>query len=209
MRIRHVPYATLLTTAFPLVGCHDPGNSPVVPPATQPAATGPLTTGGPQVQIQPLPADKLAEILGVTIWTAKFSGGPIQCWLEIEEEGQSTLPKRIPDNNYVGAGAANRPTEGMIYFWIKRKPDHQGGDIWIDVADAIQGYGFREDGFTYTWGTFFSTWTQHGSGELMKAEPGKEFVIIKYDADEPGEAGSKKPHRHVRMKLMGRFPVKK
>jgi hypothetical protein len=209
MRLRTVPFVIQLTVTFLLVGCNDSGNRPAVPPATQPAATAPQPTVAPQVQIQPLPADKLAQIMGVTIWTARFSGGPIECWLEIEEEGQSTLPRRIPEKDFVGAGSANRPTEGTIYLWWTKRENQQGGHLWIDVADAIQGYDLNKDAFTFAWGTFFSSHTKFGDGELMNAKPGEEFVVVNYEAGEPREAGSKKTPRHVRMKLMGRFPIKK
>jgi hypothetical protein len=194
MRLRTVQFVIQWTVASMLVGCHDSGNRPVVPPAT------------PQVQIQPLTADKLAQIVGVTVWTAKYSGGPIECWLEIEEEGQSTLPKRFPQD-FVGAGSVNRPTEGTINLWLRRREDLQGGELTIDVADAKYSYGLNKDAFTFAWGLFFAHSTKIGNGELMKGEPGKEFVVVEYQAGELPQHG--KTPRRVRLKLMGRFPVQK
>jgi hypothetical protein len=117
MQSRSAQYMFLLTVASMLVGCNDSGNRQVGPPATKQAGPAPLPTEAPQVQIQPLTADQLAQILGVDVWTARYSGGPIDCWLEIEEEGQSTMPKRIPEKDNLGAGSVNPPAEGTIELW--------------------------------------------------------------------------------------------
>src|SRR6185503_2457194 len=76
----------------------------------------------PLFQMQPLTADQLAAILGVNVWTARFSGGPIDCWLKVEEEVQSTKPKRIPEKDYIG-GKSNdsAPTEGSITIWWRKQ----------------------------------------------------------------------------------------
>jgi hypothetical protein len=161
--------------------------------------------------MQPLTADQLAQIVGVTAWTATYSGGPIECWLEIEEQGQATMPKRIPEKDSFGAGSVNPPTEGTILFWWSRRQDGQGGQLMIQAPHGSYGYGLNKDAFTFGWRGSSEQPRVIGKEELKTGEPGKEFVIVDYDANEivlDPEGGRKVPRR-VHLKLMGRFPVKK
>jgi hypothetical protein len=198
-----------LTVASLTVGCNDSGNRQVIPPATKPAAPASLPTGAPQVQIQPLTADQLAQILGLSVWTARYSGGPIECWLEIEEEGQSTLPKRIPEKEFLGAGSANPPSEGTIDLWWSRREDRQGGQLTIRAANGSHMYGLNKDAFTFAWQEFVTQHTTIGKGEPIQGQPGKAFVIVDYDARESHRDSDKKTPRRVHLKLMGRFPMQK
>jgi hypothetical protein len=206
MQSRSVQFIFLLTFASMLVGCNDSGNGQVGPPVTKQAAPAPLSTGAPQIQIQPLTADQLAQILGVDVWTARYSGGPIDCWLEIEEEGQSTMPKRIPEKDSLGAGSVNPPDEGTIELWWRRE-DRQGGQLMIRTAAGAHMYGLGKDSFTFAWKAFIAGGTPKGNGGLIRGEPGKAFVIVEYDAREQGS--DKKIPRRVNLKLWGRFPVQK
>jgi hypothetical protein len=174
---------------------------------TKPAAPAPLPTAAPHVQIQPLTADQLAQILGVNVWTATYSGGPIECWLEIEEEGQSTMPKRIPGKDCLGAGSANPPSEGAIDLGWSRREDRQGGQLTIHAAKGRYPYGLSKDAFAFPWQGFGNTTRR--SGGPIQGQPGKAFVIVDYDARELHVDSDKKTPRRVHRKLMGRFPVQK
>ena len=177
-----------------------------------PTVAAPATPRGgePEVQMQPLTAQQLAAILGVNVWTAKFSGGPIDCWLEVEEQGQSTMPKRIPEKDYIGVQSDHSaPTEGTITIWWRQQESGAGGNLMIQAANGSIGYGLNKDAFTFGWPGFNSRSTAAGSGQPIKAEPGKEFVLVDYDAQESRPAGDSKPPRRVHLKLMGRFAGKK
>lgn len=172
---------------------------------TSAAMTAAASGAEAQVQIQALTADQLAQILRVNVWTARYSGGPIQCWLEVEEEGQSTMPKRIPEKDYVGAGSVNSPSEGTVDLWWRRREDGTGGELTIHAADGTYGYGLNKDAITFAWKGFSAGSTTMGSGEPIKGAPGKEFVIVNYDARESRPQGDDKAPRRVHLKLMGRF----
>jgi hypothetical protein len=207
MRSRSIQFLFMLMVASMLVGCNDSDNRQVVPPETKPAAPALHPTGAPHVQIQPLTADQLAQILGVNVWTARYSGRPIECWLEIEEEGQSTLPKRIPEKDFLGAGSANPPSEGTIDLWWSRREDRQGGQLTIHAANGSYTYGLAKDAFTFAWQGVGASHTTIGKGEPIQGEPGKAFVIVEYDARELHPDSEKKSTRRVHLKLMGRFPM--
>lgn len=175
--------------------------------AANPITTVPEQTESPQLQIQPLTADQLAQIMGLNVWTAKYSGGPIECWLEIEEEGQSTMPRRIPMKDFIGAGSVNPPSEGSIVFWWSRREDRQGGDLTIKAAGGNYTYSLNKDAFTFAWPSLTAQHTPTGKGQVLKEVPGKEFVIVDYDAQESLLVGDKKTPRRVHLKLVGRFPA--
>jgi hypothetical protein len=190
--------------AVVLAGLTLSGCVPAIPAST-PAAPAPAVPATPEVQVQPLTADQLAQILGVNVWTAKYTGGPIECWLEIKEEGQSTMPRRIPEKDFLGAGSPGAPREGTIDLWWTRREDRQGGQLTIHAANGGYSYGLGKDAFTFVWPSFSARSTTAGKGDPIHAEEGKEFVIFDYEASESLPAGDKKPPRKVHLKLMGRF----
>ena len=209
MRSRRVQGLSLLTVVCFLAGCGNSGNQQAVGTAASSSTPGPLRKEEPRVQIQSLTADQLARIVGVNVWTARYSGGPIECWLEIEEEGQSTLPKRIPDKNVLEAGSVNPPSEGTIEFWWSRREDRQGGELKIHAGNGSFSYGLNKDAFTFAWSNVSVRATAPGNGEVIRAVPGKEFVIVDYDASESRPPGDEKPPRRVHLKLLGRFSAAK
>ena len=204
MRVRDVPFVLGLIVPSLLIGCTGSGNLPAVPPGTKASTPAPRPTTTPHIEIQSLTADQLAQIVGVNVWTARYSGGPIECWLEIEEEGQSTLPKRIPEKGSVGVNP-----EGSVLLWWTRREDRQGGQLALESGGGFYGHSLNKDAFTFGWSGFGAQVETIGNGELKEGEPGKEFVVIDYDARESLQGGDKKMPRRVHLKLMGRFPVQK
>ena len=187
-----------------IVGCVPSMAAPVVGPVAAPRAAD------PQIQIQPLTADQLAQILGVNVWTAKYSGGPIECWLEIEEEGQATMPKRIPEKDNIGTGSFPQQSDGTVNFWWRKHGEGAGGDLHIDAAGSSYGYGLNNNAFVFGWKGYSASSTTMGQGKAITGEPGKEFVLIDYDARESLPQGEKdKAPRRVHLKLMARFAAEK
>ena len=191
MKLRSFLFLSLLGVA----GCSNATSAPVSTPV---APT--------QVEIQPLTADQLARIMSVNVWTATYSGGPIECWLEIEEEGQSTVARRIPEKGFLGDTIDNRPSEGTIEFWWTRREDRAGGMIQIQAGRGSYGYGFGKDALTFGWSSFSASSTTPGKQKILNGEPGKSFVIVDYDANESTKDDPTHKTRRVHMKLMGRFP---
>lgn len=204
LRPRAVRFLALWGPTLLPAGCGGRDNPPTAPPGFRSATPAAPT---PRVEIRPLTADQLARILGVNVWTARYSGGPIECWLEIEEQGQSTLPKRIPEKGFLGAGSVNPPAEGTVDLWWTRREDNQGGQLTIHASNGSYAYGLNKDAFTFAWKGFGAQSTTVGSGELRGGEPGKAFVIVDYDARESLPEGDTKAPRRVHLKLMGRFPL--
>ena len=101
--------------------------------------------------------------------------------------------------------------EGTIDFWWTRREDGQGGQLTIRKTGSTYGYGLNKDAFTFAWqGSFSASSTPKGKIKLMNSlPPGREFVIVDYDARESQRDGEKKPPRRAHLKLMGRFPIQK
>jgi hypothetical protein len=54
-------------------------------------------------------------------WAFEYTGGPVRCWLEIEETGQSTAPKRYPPPAPDGPGEwEGKGAKGRIVLWMRR-----------------------------------------------------------------------------------------
>jgi hypothetical protein len=104
-------------------------------------------------------ADQLAHILRVEVRTARYSGGPIKCWLEIEEEGQSTIPKRIPPTDSIQAAQVNPPAEGTIEIWWRREGWRQ---LVMSAPNGMYAYSLAEDAFTFAWKRFGAVSTPKG-----------------------------------------------
>ena len=205
MPLRNIQVVLSLIGSLTMVGFNEAGNHQVVPSSDNASTAAPLQAESPQLLMQPLTADQLAQILGLNVWTAKYSGGPLECWLEIEEEGQTTMPKRMPVKDFIGAGSVNPASEGSIVFWWSRREDRQGGELTIKTSNAGYSYGLNKDAFTFAWPSFTANHTPTGSGQVLKEVPGKEFVIVNYDAQESLGVGDNKTPRRVHLKLIGRF----
>ena len=76
------PY--LLATVVPLLICQIGGAWEKNKPA--PVSEAVVRLGTPR-------AEEVARALACEAYSFEYSGGPILCWLEVEERGQKTLPK--------------------------------------------------------------------------------------------------------------------
>ena len=190
-----------------LVGCADESVPVVNEPVAKEAESADHQSSlgnrqGPQIQQAELDTEQLANILQssqISAWTFKYSGGPIRCWLEIEESGQKTMPARIPEEGFVEERAKPQKDEGKILLWWKRGLPDSGTTIELEVADS--GCSLGPDRFVFEWDslTGVST-TVHGSPRL---KPGQEVVLMTYEAKEdPDKAKAKEPGKPRIVKLL-------
>ena len=68
-----------------------------------------------------LQARQLAEILGIQTWAFKYTGTSLSMWVEIEEKGQNTPPKKVPMGSFGGSGKS-----GDLYFFIDERERRLG-----------------------------------------------------------------------------------
>ena len=169
----------------------------------------------PSVVGQPLTADQLAGMLNLNAWSLTYSGGRIQCWLEIEEVGGKTpMKRRVPEKGFVGEIGdiapevlKNRQGEGTILFWWSKNADGNGGSLNLNVSNAgSYGLGLGNDAFTFGWKSFGASSASIGKQPPVTAKPGEEIVLVSYDASESQLPGSKQSPREVHLRLKARFP---
>jgi hypothetical protein len=68
---------------------------------------------------------ELARELGVRAWAIEFTGGPLNCWLEVEETGQHTTEARLPGPQ--GIFWTCPPERGRILFWFRPGASRENG----------------------------------------------------------------------------------
>jgi hypothetical protein len=71
---------------------------------------------------------ELAKELETTAFAFDYKGGPIRLWLEIEETGQETMPKRFPAEIDQWQFAPD-PDEGHVCFAIRRGCSERAGKL--------------------------------------------------------------------------------
>jgi hypothetical protein len=84
----------------------------------------------------------------------EYTGGPVRLWLEFEEEGQSTVPKRYPEReDWIIKGET-----GRVVFWIRRgvsdkinlalkragKPEGDTSAVGLGVRITSSGGGIND-----------------------------------------------------------------
>jgi hypothetical protein len=60
---------------------------------------------------------ELAQELGCRTWVVDYAGGPLSCWLEVEEAGQKTCAPRLPGPE--GIAWPCQPKEGRIVMCFR------------------------------------------------------------------------------------------
>jgi hypothetical protein len=148
----------------------------------------------------------LAQVLGMDVRMFEFSGGPLLCWLEVEETGQQTLPKDWGDNFKKNPAQRDK---GKVVFAF---PDPS---LAVN-ADARFALGYIGDGSTQRLGAavpdkglWLGDWKGGRTikingpldGQRFTVERGKDVTLLEITVEENGAA---KPHR-VKVVLKGRL----
>lgn len=160
--------------------------------------------------------------LGLRGWAIDFSGGPFVCWLEIDETGQHTMPRREPlgdQPEIKGAFWTCDAEEGRLLFWFlpgaaANNPSERSRRIMerleafapsaraipevfgLQVVDGsrINHQMYGEPDKPALW----SSWSEVSIRELAKAAPAKlssEVLLLKVEATEVVRDDKVQPRR--------------
>jgi hypothetical protein len=183
-------FALLLCCMWVLVGQRQPVKSG--PPSQQDA---------PRLEPSKLEAQELADILGISVWTFRYSGGRVRCWLEIDENGNKTKkpPDGVQDPNKGNVGAK----EGKILLWWRREQLALRVQSRASAGNYVEG--LAHDSLWWGW----KTWS--GSVSVLSTagsrKPGSEITLLRYEAVEiPEKAKDPKQPRKVTIVLKALFP---
>ncbi len=168
----------------------------------------------PVIIQQDLNAQQLADILDVEAWTWTFRGPPPECWIEIEEVGQDTMPSRIPDQGGFGSEidpASRGPQEGNILLYWRRTEPGGGGVLSFQVdGRGTYFFGLNDQAFTLGWR---ENWASEfdppkRAGRPIEASPGKELTLLTYQASQLPEGGGmiEQGSPRLTLRLKARFP---
>jgi hypothetical protein len=141
----------------------------------------------PLLEPAELTARELAEHLGISVWTFHYSGGRVRCWLEIDEDGKTTIHPvgGVQDPNRDNPKAR----EGKILLWVKR------GAISLRVHSGASsggfGMGLPQDALWWGWKSYSTL----SNAPNPRVTPGhdREATLVNYvvteskdDAKTPG-----------------------
>jgi hypothetical protein len=156
---------------------------------------------GPTITNSALSADELAYFLGVEAWVFEYEGGSPHCWLEVSEEGQKTVEKKVLLE--VNARSGGRGEKGRIILFIKR------GEIKLrDHAESSEsGASVGLNAKSLWWG--WESW-----GGSMKRLPkttlaaGAEVNLLELTRTsfEPGAPKNAPASKKVTLVLKAQFP---
>jgi hypothetical protein len=191
-----------------LVGClvvvpscsNSPSNDPSQPisaPSSQQPASDQLAATGQRLEPVKLEASDLARVMLTQAWTFQYSGGPVRCWLEIDEDGKKSV-QPAEGLKHLGGGP-----EGRILFWKRGKGEFglamYSGDAkrhdWgqVSISMTLRGIAQSMHGFTYHW-------TQ--LTESQAPSTGEEHVLLRYETKEVPISGK---GREIKIVLKAAF----
>jgi hypothetical protein len=227
MSRRHILIGVALVVCFAAGLAVDwllPIRQQLVAPAA-PSRSSPATSPSPWIVY--LPKESITQvtstrqrILNVEHWAFRYTGGPIDCWLDVEETGQ-------PDKEMVFTGkGAMRPlaSEGTIHFAIRHplsQPDRlpevaaprvvaaKEGAIGFGVGDESIGAIGPIDGWWFGWGKPPNTGAmlpEPEKGQLLME--GKDVTLLIYEANERALNDPPGPDRKVKLTLKARLSTK-
>jgi hypothetical protein len=153
-----------------------------------------------------LTGNQLAEMLGIPVWAFSFSGGPVECWVEISEVGQKTMPTRLPEKGTLGQGLGAKESEGTIVIWWTKNPADNSGVLHYKAPGMQLEQAIDPGAFTFGWTSVASSGTPSGKAKAEQGKPGDEIILLDYQAKEVvGSARSKAAPRSVNLRLKARF----
>jgi hypothetical protein len=126
---------------------------------------------------------ELARDLGVHAWAIEYTGGPLNCWLDIEETGQSTMPARHPGP--VGMNLPAQTERGRIMIGLRPgaasgNPSGRSRRILQELGNPVDGISesfiisgalySRESGANPRVPKLWAAWTDVAFKELSRTE---------------------------------------
>jgi hypothetical protein len=168
-------------------------------PPTTPGAGGTIATAAAS-------GGDVAQVLGMDARTFEFAGGPLLCWLEVEETGQQTLPKGWADD--LKKNPSQRDKGKVVFAFpdpsLAVNPGARFALGYLGDA-AVQ----RQSAAVPDKGLWLGDWKGGRTikingpldGQRFTVERGKDVTLLEIAVEENGAA---KPHR-VKVTLKGRF----
>ncbi|MEO1993889.1 MAG: hypothetical protein ABGZ17_01270, partial [Planctomycetaceae bacterium] len=133
-----------------------------------------------RIQHVPVDAEQLASVLGINAISFKFPpGGVYQCWLEIDETGQSTMPSKFPFEGYhtIDTTDPDRLSRSLLLYWKKDKPGpDSSGDLQLR-GNGLHGFQIPPGGFTFGWKAFTGGGQTYPDGVSIAAGQTKTLYI--------------------------------
>jgi len=151
--------------------------------------------------------EQLAKDLELQAWAFDYNGGPLRCWLEFEESGQSTMRPRYPSPE---KGDWNcEPSEGHIVFAVgrgasermKRIMQQLGKDAYpqsIVFRMKVEKYSFMtSDGGEPLWFRWPGTGKRFvvQTSTIEKAADGEELTLLRVECAEAVPQQPDKPRK--------------
>jgi hypothetical protein len=207
--------AVLLSIVAFVIGC-SPRSTDNVPTETRDSQhKGSRTFAAPVARIAEakLDAEELAHLGRLQAWAFEYTGGPIRCWLEIEETGQQTMTDGEPPGKDPQAkrGRKIAAKEGKIALVIRET----GIDDMFVVA--LWYFGEREKSsmpvwflkkpLWFAWDGFAAHDQTPLSGRPASPEEGRELTLHVWDRTElnGSDGADSSPPRRVILRLKAAF----
>lgn len=192
MENRMYRIAGIVVVAVTLAGCSDPdpSNSAESSSNGQKRRTEKVSAAETSVVEQRgLDIDTLVTILDMKSWTFRFRGGPVKCWLEIDEVGQETMGDRIPKYDALVSSDA----EGKIIVSIR--PLRDGGELLLMCGDRTSRHQMTKNEFIYHWNGSQTSHTALNADRVIELAAGKEYELASFTAREAVFEIEEKPRK--------------
>jgi hypothetical protein len=172
---------------------------------------------------------ELAKELETIAFAFDYKGGPFRLWVEIEETGQETMPKRLPHPQIDDWQFAPDPDEGHVCFALRRGVSGRASKLATQagVKHSTQDVGIylmyeskkagqknaKDNGYNFATGKTNPLWYGWKKYKLdpqypeVKAKKGEDVTLFVVTAEETTE-GVKEP-RKVKMTLKAIFGAEK
>jgi hypothetical protein len=181
--------------------------APAVTPTKPPTPPAPTGAGG-TIGATAATGAEVAQVLGMDARTFEFSGGPILCWLEVEETGQQTLPKGWADDLKKNPSQRDK---GKVVFAFPDPSLAVNPEARFALGYVSDGAVQRQSAAVPEKGLWLGDWKGGRTikingpldGQRFTVERGKDVTLLEVVVEENGAA---KPHR-VKVRLKGRFPA--
>jgi hypothetical protein len=134
------PVPVVLPTASSTPQARETGD----PASIQPDELKSLLEGVPDTFRKNRSDLELARDLGIHAWAIEYTGGPLNCWMDIEETGQSTIPARYPGP--VGMNFPAQAERGRIMIGLR--PGAARGNPSGRSQRILQELGYPVDGIS-------------------------------------------------------------
>ncbi len=157
--------------------------------AAQSVTSGKAAVEGPTLANATIDTDELADFLGIKTWAFSFDGGSPHCWVEVTEEGQTTVsrPKILELRTSQADAAAD---SGKILLFLRP------GDIQLRVNARVSrgGAGLNLPPTALWWG-----WKAYSGSATRLERPvalkeGHEITLLRYSVEEPKDVAKDPNH---------------